>query len=61
MLSEKLEKKTMQFREGDWEFLTDTYQPKGVTTSKLIRSLVADHVDKLRSAQSNPPSLRMEP
>lgn len=62
MQSEKLEKKTMQFREGDWEFLTDTYQPRGLTTSKLIRELVAEHVDKLRASQrSQISNINMEP
>lgn len=61
MPSEKLEKKTMQFRKGDWDFLTDTYQPRGLTTSRLIRDLISDHVDKLRAAQSKLPDLKMEP
>lgn len=61
MPSEKLEKKTMQFRKGDWDMLTDTYQPRGLTTSKLIRELVAEHVDKLRAAEAAAPSLNLEP
>lgn len=58
--AERLEKKTMLLREGDWDFLTDYYQPKGVTTSLLIRELVSSHVDKLRAAQAPAPNLPLE-
>lgn len=50
MPSEEHEKKTLNLRKGDWSFLTDTYQPKGVSTSELVRTLVSKHVDKLRAA-----------
>ncbi|HLP67277.1 MAG TPA: hypothetical protein VK181_07140 [Rhizobium sp.] len=59
--AETLEKKTMQFREGDWDFLTDYYQPKGVTTSRLIRELISKHVDTLRALEAATPLPKMEP
>lgn len=59
--AERHEKKTMLFREGDWDFLTDYYQPRGLTTSRLIRELIAGHVDQLRAAQLPFPKLKMEP
>jgi hypothetical protein len=49
MRSDELEKKTLNLRRGDWEFLTETYQPKGVNTSTLVRKVISNLVDRIRA------------
>lgn len=57
MPTEELEKKTLNFRAGDWDFLTDTYQPKGLATSEVVRKLVSAHVERLQSRMTPAPEI----
>lgn len=47
-------KHTLNLRQGDMVYLSQVYTRRGLTASEIIRKLVADHVDKLRSAEGNP-------
>lgn len=47
-LTKIIQKKTLNFREGDWDLLTAHYAPRGYATSVVIRTLVSQHVDKIR-------------
>lgn len=48
MKNEDITKHTLNLRAGDMEFLMDFYSMKGVAGSVVIRTLVANHVDKLK-------------
>ena len=48
-----LEKQTMNYRRGDWDFLNSILAPRGIATSEFIRELVSKKVDALR-AQLDP-------
>ena len=49
---EELEKKTLNIRKGDWDFLTDIYQPRGLSTSEVVRKIISLHVEHIRSKQT---------
>lgn len=61
MPTERLKKHTLQLREGDWDELTDYFQPRGVSTSIVIRRLVSNYVNKLRAAAESVPTPTEEP
>ena len=42
------ERHHVHLNEGDWDFLTQTYGPKGLTNSAVIALLVSKHVRFLR-------------
>lgn len=44
-----LQKKTLHFREGDWDYLTQVFRPNGVATSVAVRRIVSNYVDALRT------------
>ena len=52
MTSGGVEKKTLNFREGDWEYLTHIYQPQGLSTSEVIRSITSRLVDSIRKTET---------
>ena len=60
MPHEPLEKKTLNFREGDFEYLDRVYQPRGTPVSVLVRRLVSLHVDGLRSNDAKLPKELLE-
>ncbi len=60
MPPEKLVKQTLNLREGDWDYLTEVFRPKGTTTSEVVRQLVSNLVDKLRAAET-PDTAKPEP
>lgn len=45
------EKKTLNLRPGDWNYLESVYKPNGVSTSLVVRTLVSKQVDKLRQKE----------
>lgn len=47
--NEELEKKTLFFRRGDWEFLESIMRPNGIATSVAIRTLISNYVDQKRN------------
>lgn len=47
-----IEKHTLNLREGDYGFLQEYYATEGATAASIIRMLTAQHVDKLRTAQT---------
>ena len=53
MSKSNLKKKTLNFREGDWEELDKHYKPRGLQVSTIIRYLVSSHVDKLRLGEAD--------
>ena len=54
-----LEKKTLYFRTGDWDFLESMMRPNGIATSVAIRSIISSFVDKKR-AQTTPTHLELD-
>lgn len=59
MANENLEKKTLYFREGDWDFLESIMRPNGIATSVAIRSIISTFVDKRRS-QLSPTTVELD-
>jgi len=57
--NENLEKKTLYFREGDWNYLESIMRPNGIATSVAIRSIVSKFVDE-RRGQQEPITLDLE-
>lgn len=47
----QLSKHTLNLREGDYEYLSDTYGPNNIHASFVIRRIVSVHVDKLRERE----------
>jgi len=43
-----LRKKTLNFRDGDWDYLEEKYQAKGLSVSVVIRAIISRHVDALK-------------
>jgi hypothetical protein len=56
------EKKTLNLRPGDWEYLESIYKPNGIATSLVIRTLISQHVDAARAKETKleMPSVEME-
>ena len=50
--NEDLEKKTLFFRRGDWDFLESIMRPNGIPTSAAIRAIVSRYVDDRRGPVS---------
>ncbi len=50
----QLRKHTLFLREGDWDYLESIYKTQGLNTSVIVRTLVSNHVDKLRSREDQP-------
>lgn len=46
-----LEKKTLNFRRGDWDYVESILGPSGIHTSTFIRLLVSRRVDELRAQE----------
>ena len=42
-----LERKTLNLRQGDWQYLDQQFTSKGISVSVLIRYLVSRYVDSL--------------
>jgi len=47
--NDDLEKKTLFFRRGDWDFLESIMRPNGIPTSAAIRAIVSRFVDERRA------------
>lgn len=41
-----LEKKTLNFRAGDWDFLESLYHSRGIPPSIAIRTIISNFVDQ---------------
>jgi hypothetical protein len=50
----QLKKHTLFLRDGDWDYLTEVYSSRRIATSDVVRTLVAQFVDKLREAEGDP-------
>jgi len=48
MTNEHLEKKTLHFRAGDWDFIESVGRPNGIATSLIIRQVISQWVDSRR-------------
>lgn len=57
--NDDLEKKTLFFRRGDWDYLESLFRPNGVATSLAIRSIISQFVDERRSRET-PHKLNMD-
>jgi len=44
-------KHTLFLREGDWDYITEVYGPRQIPTSKVVRSIVSQFVDRLRESE----------
>jgi len=51
MPQNETQKHTLHLREGDWDYITSVYKVKGVSTSLVVRTLVANFVDKLQQKE----------
>lgn len=47
-----LQKHTLHLREGDFAYIESVFRPKGVSTSLVIRTIVANFVDSKRQQES---------
>jgi hypothetical protein len=50
--NDALQKHTLNLRTGDWDYLDSVFGPQGISTSTVIRRLVAQTVDHLRAHES---------
>lgn len=51
MPKEPLQKKTLNLREGDWDYIESCYKQRGVDTSVVVRTIVSDFVDRMRKRE----------
>jgi len=50
-----LEKKTLNFRAGDWDYLQSAFHSRGIPPSIAIRTIISNFVDELiRREQGQP-------
>lgn len=47
----KTRKHTLHLREGDWDYLTSAFGPRGISTSYVVRQTIANLVDGLREKE----------
>lgn len=50
--NDALQKHTLNLRAGDWEYLDSVFAPQGISTSTIIRRVVAQTVDHFRAHES---------
>jgi len=43
-----LEKKTLNLRRGDWDFIESICRPRGIPTSVGVRTIISNYVDHNR-------------
>lgn len=48
---EDLQKKTLNLRQGDWSYLDSIYESQGIPTSYIVRNLVSQFVDGIKSKE----------
>lgn len=48
----KIQKKTLNLRAGDWDYIESIYGAKGIPTSHIVRKIVSRFVDNLRSQET---------
>ena len=53
MPKEALTKHTLYLREGDYDFIRDTYAAKGVPAALIIRKIVSRFVDEVSAASQS--------
>ena len=49
MISENLQKVTLNLRTGDWEFLRDAYASRGMGPSIVVRKIISREVDRIQA------------
>jgi hypothetical protein len=54
MKNDDLEKKTLNLRRGDWDFLESIFRPNGIPTSLAVRSIISNYVDQHRTETKLP-------
>lgn len=47
-----IEKKTLNLRRGDWDYIESIAHPQGLPTSEVVRLIVSNYVDKKRATES---------
>lgn len=47
-----IEKKTLNLRSGDWDYIESIAKPQGLPTSEVIRLLVSNYVDGKKRAET---------
>lgn len=57
-MDEHLEKKTLNFRRGDWDFIESICRPRGIATSTAIRTIISQFVDARRPEEE--PAINLE-
>ena len=51
--NDALQKHTLNLRAGDWDYLDSVFASQGISTSTVIRRLVSQTVDHLRTHESS--------
>lgn len=46
-----LEKKTLNIRTGDWDYIESIAKPQGFATSEVVRLLISNFVDQKRKTE----------
>lgn len=48
-MDDNLEKKTLNMRRGDWDFIESICRPRGIPTSVGVRTIISNYVDAHRT------------
>lgn len=56
----QLQKKTLNLRKGDWDYIEEQYSARGVQVSTVVRYLVSLHVDALKVGEMDLDELMAE-
>lgn len=48
-MDDDLEKKTLNLRRGDWDFIESICRPRGIPTSVGVRTILSNYVDAHRT------------
>jgi hypothetical protein len=59
-MDDNLEKKTLNFRRGDWDFIESICRPRGIPTSTAIRTIVSQFVDARREPETETVNLETD-
>jgi len=53
-MKKDIHKHTLNLRTGDWDYIESVFYPQGVATSTVIRTIVSNYVDGLKSKENKP-------
>lgn len=53
MSNTHLQKHTLNLRRGDWDYIESVFDPRGISTSLVIRTLISNFVDTKKREQAD--------